>query len=71
MIVADKFQKLINNFGKFGLVGQKLPGQAVNGDHFGGNVALRIQVGMKGPPGFDAVNQLHTAYFNEPVPVRR
>lgn len=71
MIVADKFQKFINNFGKFWLVGQKLTGQAVNGDNFSGNVALRIQVGMKGPPGFDAVNQLHTAYFNEPVPLRR
>ncbi len=71
LIIADKFQKLINDLGKPGLAGEELSREAMDRHNFGWNVAVRIQVDMKGPPGFDAVDQLDAADLNEAVAVRR
>lgn len=71
LIIANKFQKFINYLGKPGLVGKELCRKAMDRDNFGGNVAVRVQVDMKNPAGFDAVNQLDAADLNEAVAVRR
>src|SRR5690554_4665526 len=67
----DELNKLIHNLLKYGLILQKLVGNAVNFNGFLFHHALRINVNMKRPPRQLAPNQLQRTNFNNAMPLGR
>lgn len=68
----DQFGIVADEAGKFGrhirekrFVAQELVGQAVDGDGFGGDLTLRVQVFVEGPAGGQVVHQLDRADFDD------
>src|SRR5215472_16977748 len=57
-IRADKFQQLVDDGFKRWVLGEKLFGQTMYGMRIGGNVASRVHIPMKIPPGRDMMHQL-------------
>ncbi len=65
----DEFEELVGNFAEARLIGQKLVGDAVNGDRALVHFTIRLQIDVVVPPGQAAADDLDTANLDDPVAI--
>ena len=66
--VSNELEKLVNDFGEFRLVFQKISRETMHAERGIGHIALGVQITMKGLACRNEIDQFDTANFNDAIP---